>query len=115
MLMARLRQIDSDQVSAAFRFRNAFYIVLDAKHESMGFREWQAPRGNPPTIQQSRLTAQGDLDSARKLLGAYLYALTGRICGEGYCVRDLFETRRERDTHSDIFRIALGQLGSLWA
>jgi hypothetical protein len=114
MLMARLHQIDSDQVSAAYRFRNAFYIVLDAKHESLGFREWQAPRGIIASLAERRMRAQDDLDAARQLLGAYLYALTGRICGEGYCVRDLFATRRERDTHADIFRIALRQLGILW-
>jgi len=113
-VMARMQQIDADQVAAAFRFRSAFMTVLDAKHESMGFREWQSPRGITAALAERRLTAQEDLDAARKLLGAYSYALMGRICGEGYSMRDLFNTRRKRDTHTDILHIALSQLGKLW-
>lgn len=114
MVLARRQLVDADQIAVAFRFRNAFLTVLDAKHESMGFREWQAPRGITATRAESQARAQEDLSAARELLGAYLYALLGRVCGEGYAVKDLFQVRRDCDTHTDLLRIGLTQLVRLW-
>lgn len=114
IVLARLGALDADQIGAALRFRNAFHIVADAAGESIGFREWQSPGGQPAILIERRQIAKGDLQQARALLGAYMYALIGRVAGEGYSVRDLFPTRRERDTHHDMLKIGLQQLGALW-
>lgn len=113
-VLARIGAIDSTQIEAAYRFRNALETVIEAKRESIGFREWQSPGSRPTDILEKRATARKDLQQARNLLGAYLYALVGRVAGEGYAIRDLFHTRRERDSHHDMLKIGLQQLGALW-
>ena len=93
--LGRTGVIDADQVAAAFRFRNAFETVVDAKRASLGFEEWSDP-GRPTTqLSERRAKARDDLRQARGLLGAHGYSLVGRICGEGYCIADLFRTRRD--------------------
>ena len=113
-VLARTGALDADQIEAALRFRSAFQVVADAAGESIGFREWRSPGGQPAVVVERRQIAKDELQQARALLGAYLYALVGRVAGEGYSVRDLFTTRRERDTHHDMLKISLHQLGGLW-
>jgi len=112
--LGRLGVLNGDQIAAAFRFRNAFEIVVDAKRASLGFQEWQDPGKPSQTLLERRSRATDDLRKARALLGAHGYSLVGRICGEGYCIADLFQTRRERDTHIDMLKIHLASLASLW-
>lgn len=106
--------LDADQVAAAFRFRNAFEIVIEAKRQSIGFNEWQSPGPVSPDVAAQRSDASKDLAKARGLLGSHGYALVGRVCGEGFHIHDLYATRRERDTHSDLLRIHLTSLAKLW-
>lgn len=106
--------IGSDQVAAAFRFRRAYDVVIDAKNESLGFREWQDPGADRALAQERRATAGVDLEAARQLLGAYLYALCGSVCGRGLSLNDIFPTRRDRDSHLDMLKISLAQLASIW-
>lgn len=106
--------LDADQVAAAFRFRNAFEVVVEAKRQSIGFNEWQSPGPISPDLAAQRADATKDLSLARKLLGSHGYALVGRVCGEGYHINDLYGTRRERDTHCDLLRIHLTSLAKLW-
>jgi hypothetical protein len=112
--LGRQGLLDTDQIAAAFRFRNAFEVAVDAKRASLGFEEWTDPGKPPADLVERRLKAKGDLAAARGLLGAHGYALVGRVCGEGYCVTDLFKSRRERDTHLDLLRIHLASLAKLW-
>jgi hypothetical protein len=113
-VLARLGMLDADQIEAAYRFRNALETVIEAKRDSIGFREWQSPGPQAAQISEQRAIARRELQEARNLLGAYLYALVGRCAGEGYSVRDLFHTRRERDSHYDMLKISLQQLAALW-
>lgn len=113
-VLARLGMLDADQIEAAYRFRNALETVIEAKRESIGFREWQDPGPKAAEIVEQRAIARRELSQARQLLGAYTYALVGRCAGEGYSIRDLFHTRRERDTHHDLLKIGLRQLAALW-
>jgi len=106
--------LDADQVAAAFRFRNSFEIVVDAKRRSIGFNEWQSPGGLPPDQVQRQTDASKDLSKARALLGSHGYMLVGRVAGEGYHLSDLFHTRRERDTMTDMLRIHLTSLSKMW-
>lgn len=112
--LARSGVLDADQIAAAFRFRNAFEVVVDAKRASLGFQEWTEPGKPIPAVTERRVAASTDLRAARALLGAHGYSLVGRICGEGYCIADLFQSRRERDTHIDLLKIHLRSLAALW-
>jgi hypothetical protein len=106
--------LDADQVAAAFRFRNAFEIVIDAKRQSIGFNEWQSPGPVAPDIAARRADATRDLGRARALLGSHGYMLVGKICGEGFHLHDLYPKRRDRDTHTDMLRVHLTSLAKLW-
>jgi hypothetical protein len=104
----------ADQVAAAFHFRNAFEHLVEAKRESIGFNEWQSPGPLPAHVAERRSLASQDLRKARGLLGAHGYALVGKVCGEGYHIADLFSSRRERDTMTDMLRLHLTSLAKLW-
>jgi hypothetical protein len=106
--------LDADQVAAAFRFRNAWETVKGARQASFGFSEWIDAGCRPPGLSERRLAAAGHLRQSRRLLGAHGYHLVSRICGEGFHVRDLYPTRRARDTATDLLRIHLTALAQLW-
>jgi hypothetical protein len=42
------------------------------------------------------------------------YELVSRICGEGFHVRDIRPTRRERDTATDMLKVYLTGLARMW-
>jgi hypothetical protein len=106
--------IDASQVAAAFRVRNAFEVTVEAKRESIGFAEWQAPGPPPPELAEIRAGAAKDLKQARGLLGAHGYALIGRVVGEGYHLADLFAQRREREVMTFMLKLHLTSLARLW-
>ena len=58
--------------------------------------------------------AANELSRARLLLGERAYALVVRVCAEGYGLRELAATRRERDTLADVLRLSLSDLASRW-
>lgn len=101
--------LDADQVAAAMRFRAAWeaYANLHRSGRSLervdGGRRVAEPRGN----EASRM-----LKRYRALLGAHGFDLLIRVCGEGHHIRDLYQTRRERDTATDILRIHLSALAT---
>lgn len=106
--------LDADQVAAAFRFRNAFEIHVDAKRESIGFNEWQSPGKPSRTLVESRLVAEGLLLQARDLLGSHGYMLVGKVCGEGFHLHDMYSTQRQRNTMVDMLKLHLRSLAELW-
>lgn len=106
--------LDADQVAAAFRFRNAFELMVEAKRESIGFNEWAAPGPLPASLAEARAVATQELRQARQLLGSHGYALVGRVAGEGHHLADLYRSRRERDTMTDMLKIHLRSLALLW-
>lgn len=114
-VLARMKILDAEQVFAALRFRSAFDVAVDAAQDSLGFREWQSP-GPPATpLVDRRTQATRDLAAARDLVGAHGFWLLGRVCGEGHSILDLVQTRRERDTHTDLLKLHLTSLAELWA
>ena len=106
--------LDDEQVTAARRFCSAWETVQAVRPASIDFGE-RIDRGrNPPTFAERRLKAAADLRHARILLGEHGYGLVGRICGDGYHIRDLYRTRRERDTASDMLKTHLTSLAAMW-
>jgi hypothetical protein len=102
--------LDADQVAAAMRFRAAWesYANLHRSGRMLeridGGRQITEPRGNE---------ASRTLKRYRALLGAHGFDLLIRVCGEGHHIRDLYQTRRERDTATDVLRIHLSALAAL--
>ena len=106
--------INADQVCAAFRFRNAWLITMEATRESVGFDEWRAPAGPGADVMAKRQEASETLANARSLVGAYAYGLMCRVCGEGYSINELYGPRRAKETHIDILKIHLAMLARAW-
>lgn len=114
VMLGRRGILDAHQIEAAFRFRNAFEVAKDAARASIGFHEWTDPGKPAQALVERRSMARNELKQARFYLGAHGYWLVGKIAGEGYAISDLYETRRERDTASDMLQIHLTGLSRLW-
>jgi hypothetical protein len=109
--LAAQGRLDADQVAAAVRFRRAWETVQSIRPATIGFDE-RIGGGRFAGLPERRLAAASELRFARRELGAHGYMLVGRICGEGRHIRDLFKTRRERDTATDLLRIHLNSLAA---
>lgn len=109
--LARVGAINSLQVAAAFRLSN---LVRTASAES-GSRLREYVDGGERTPFAERATgATAELRQARLLLGRRGFALAVSICVEGRALTDLYATRRQRDTASDMLRAQLDELVELW-
>jgi hypothetical protein len=106
--------LDADQVDAAFRFRRAWETVASARQSSIGFDEWIDAGRLPAGLAERQLQAAEDLRQCRKLLGAHGYMLVGRVCGEGWHLRDLYPKRGDRDAMTRMLYIHLSSLAALW-
>jgi hypothetical protein len=106
--------LDGEQIAAAFRFRNAWERLAASRQVSAGFDEHINAGRVPQSVAERTARAAADLQDARSLLGAHGYILLGKICGEGFHIRDLYESRRDRDTAVDMLRIHLNSLAAMW-
>jgi hypothetical protein len=111
--------LDAEQVEAAFRFRNSWEALeMQMRQRPVGASMWHSRKmsdyrkkaGEPERV----IVAKRVMRECRDLLGEYGFDLVARICGQGYHMRDLFPTRRERDTHTDILRIHLTDLAVMF-
>jgi hypothetical protein len=106
--------LNAAQVAAAFRFRNSWDAVQAARPASIGFEDWVQVGRPPVTFAEHQLAAAGDLRSCRDKIGEHGYVLLATVCGKGYHIRDMFRTRRERDTMTDLLRLHLDALAAMW-
>lgn len=103
--------LDADQVAAAWRFRRAYELVRDVRTNELDeIRTQRRPSG----LAEKRIAAVNELKLAKRYLGAHGYALVVSVCGDGFHIRDIYKTRRERDTATDVLRIHLSGLAGLW-
>lgn len=101
--------LDAVQVEAAFRFRG-FWETLDKNMPSRADPfEWHERRSGSGRMAEPENVAEARkvLRRCKTVLGVHGFDLVARICGDGYHLRDLFRTRRERDTNADMLRIHL--------
>ena len=109
--LARVGALNDLQVAAAFRLAR---LVQTANAEA-GSRFRQYVDGGERTPLAERATeAMRELRNARQLLGRHGYSLAVSICAEGHALADLYPTRRQRDTASDVLRVHLDELVAMW-
>jgi hypothetical protein len=112
--MAQHAVLTADQVAAAWRFRKAFETVNAMKGSVIDPDSLIRSTRKIDGLPERRLSAAFDLRLARRLLGAHGYNLVRLVCGEGFHIRDIYKSRRERDTATDLLRIHLDALASIW-
>ena len=105
--------LDADQVAAAWRFRKAWEEFASLDQPIYRFERIDHS-GDELARRERARAAHREMKRARKLLGQHGFALVARICGEGWHIRDLYATRRERDTAADLLRIHLDSLAAMW-
>lgn len=118
-VLASKGAIDPAQYAAAFRFRQLWERLGGAGAGAMDYSRVVVDGGmTPDPISSAQMEAGRELKRAeealRKAHGEYAYKLVGYICGQGYSVHDLTETRRQRDTMTDLLRMYLDVLAGLW-
>lgn len=112
--MAQHAVLTGDQVAAAWRFRKAFETVSQLKGATVDPDALVRSARTVDSLAERRLSAAFDLRLARRLLGVHGYNLVRLVCGEGFHIRDIYQSRRERDTATDLLRIHLDALASMW-
>jgi hypothetical protein len=111
--------IDNAQARAAIRFRQLWERMGGAGAGAMDYSRTFVDGGKTPDpISEHQMEAGRTLKAAEQALrkehGLYAYKLVCYICGEGYSIYDLTETRRQRDTMTDLLRMYLDVLAGLW-
>ena len=111
--------LDKAQVKAAERFRKLWERMGGAGAGAMDYSRVVVDGGiSPDPISESQMEAGRSLKDAEKALkekhGTYAYKLVGYVCGQGYSIHDMTETRRQRDTMTDLLRMYLDVLAEHW-
>ena len=106
--------LDADQVAAAFRFRNAWETVQGARQASIGFSEWIDAGCRAAGFQRAPHGRCGHTQAVSTAAWRAWLSPGGQVCGDGHHIRDLYPTRRARDTATDLLRIHLSDLAALW-
>jgi len=111
--------IDEPQHQAAEQFRRLFEAIggkgaraIDYSREFVDGGRFPDPIGDRQIDAGKKLAAAYDVLTAAH--GLYAWRLLGYICGEGRSIRDLTETRRQRDTMADNLRAYLDCLCAHW-
>lgn len=105
--------LDADQVAAAWRFRRTWEDYAELEQPALRFERIDQSGDGLARIERQH-KARCEMKRCRRLLGQHGFMLVTRICGEGWHIRDLCATRRERDTAADVLRIHLASLAAMW-
>ena len=65
-------------------------------------------------ITERQVTAGKEVNRVRNKIGAHGFELVTMIAGRRQSLHDLYSTRRERDTASDMLRVYLSQMAEMW-
>lgn len=105
--------IDPAQAAAANRFKRLWELAHTVRFAGPR-TERTSGGGNGMSFAEVQANARAELAHAKVLLGEHGFRLVSMVCGEGYAVRDMTVTRRQRDTAHDMLKIYLDQLSVLW-
>lgn len=111
--------ITASQHAAAEKFRTLFETMgasgakgIDTTREFVDGGTFPEPIGDE-AIDAGKKLARA-YDALVPSHGLYAWRLVGYICGEGRTIRELTETRRQRDTMADNLRMYLDTLAAHW-
>ncbi|MDX0230249.1 hypothetical protein GOC14_06770 [Sinorhizobium meliloti] len=104
--------LDATQVAAALQFRDLWEQFIDISRPSMMFERVDQSRKQSGRI-EARDTAKKELARFRTVVGVHGFQLLAKVCGDGFHIRDLYKTRRERDTAVDMLKIHLTEIATL--
>lgn len=118
-MLATKGAINPAQAAAAVHFRELWERIGGAGAGAMDYSRVVVDGGiTKDPISAMQMEAGRELKDAqnalKKAYGEYSYRLVGYICGQGYSVHDLCETRRQRDTMTDQLRMYLDLLAEMW-
>jgi len=114
MLYAR-GKLDEAQKETADRFRRLWERCGGSGSAAMDYTR-EVVDGGPPRdpISERQVEAGRELARCRTLLGARLYSLVCRVCGEGWALSQISTMKRDRLTVADNLRDSLDDLGEMW-
>lgn len=102
--------LDAEQVSAALHFRDLWERYCNLSKPQTAFE--RIDRSRSPDGRSVIAEARKELVKIRSVTGNYGFTLLSKVCGDGYHIRDLYQGRRERDTHTDLLKILLSQVAA---
>lgn len=112
-LYARGR-LDLAQKQAADRFRR-IWEACGGTIAAMDYgREPVDGGGFVDPITERLVKAGRELKDCRDLLGARLFSLVCKVCGQGLALQEVSDESRERLTAADNLRTSLDDLGEMW-
>lgn len=106
--------LDVRQVEAAFRFRNMWEQLAQDMPRHIDPFTWHERSSGKMAEPENVAEARKLVRRCKTLLGIRGFDLVARVCGDGYHLRDLFSTRRERDTNTDMLRAHLTDLAVIF-
>lgn len=111
--------LDDGQKRAADRFRAIWEAMGGAGAGAMDYTREPVDGGGAREAITDRLVRAGqEMHMAERALeaahGRYAVKLVGYVAGDGHSIRDLTQTRRQRDTMTDMLRLYLDVLAELW-
>lgn len=107
--------LDAVQVEAAFRFRNLWEQLEQNMPRRVDPFTWHERNQSPGRMAEPEnvTEARKKLRRCKAVLGVRGFELVVRVCAEGYHIRDICSTRRERDTMTDVLRAHLSDLAAI--
>jgi hypothetical protein len=111
--------LNEAQVEAADKFRRLFERMGGSGARAIDWRKEAVDGGRfPDPIGVAQIDAGKQLAAAYEDLvkqhGVYAWKLVSYVCGDGYSIHELTETRRQRDTMTDNLRGYLDVLAGHW-
>lgn len=107
-------KLDKAQKEAADRFQRTWEACGGTIGAMDYGREQVDGGGMTDPLSERQAEAGKDLAQCRTLLGARLYELVVKVCGQGLALQELSEDGRERLTAADNLRASLDDLAEMW-
>lgn len=107
--------LDRAQKAAADKFRAFFEAMGGAGAAAMDYSKVVVDGGpSAEPLPERKANAGKELVKCRQLLGARLFALVCKVCGEGKALLEISVGKRDRLTAADNLRHALNDLADMW-
>lgn len=107
--------LDKAQKKAADRFRSIWEAMGGAGASAMDYTHEMVDGGGAiDPINSRQIDAGKELSRCRHLLGARIYELVCKVCGEGLALIEVSPDKRERLTAADNLRSGLTDLAEMW-